>query len=271
VATYVYCVVASARRPRLPRGRRGVPGLGRPRVIPVSSPSRAPLWIVAADAPLDAFGEAPLNQALSNIDWVSRAAVAHEAVVESFLRADAVLPMKLFTIFTSDERASAHIESRRPDVERVLRRVKQSDEWSVRVRLEAPVAVESSAARPDRLRATGRGGASAARRGGSGAAYLAAKKARLDARAELVERSKRVVTDLFERLAGQAGEARRRSAPDLPVENGPLLLDAAFLVPRVRTTRFRTVLTSEARRLQPKGYRVSLTGPWPPYSFLQDA
>jgi hypothetical protein len=37
-----------------------------------------------SDAPLESFGEAPLANRLSNLDWVSRAAVAHNAVVERF-------------------------------------------------------------------------------------------------------------------------------------------------------------------------------------------
>ena len=49
-----------------------------------------------------------------------------------------------------------------------------------------------------------------------------------------------------------------------------LLLDAAFLVPRSRTASFRGSAAKEARTLAPHGYTVTLTGPWPPYSFVQD-
>ena len=53
---------------------------------------------------------------------MARAAVAHEAVVESFIGASAVVPMKLFTIFTSDERALEHMRRDAPRVDAVLRR-----------------------------------------------------------------------------------------------------------------------------------------------------
>src|SRR5262252_3633049 len=104
--TYVYCVVASHRRPLVGKVA-GPPGTRAPRLLEVH-PNR---YLVVSDAPLQSFGETPLARRLSNLDWVSRAAVAHDAVVERFITADAVLPMKVFTIFTSDERALAKTRS----------------------------------------------------------------------------------------------------------------------------------------------------------------
>jgi hypothetical protein len=53
-------------------------------------------------------------------------------------------------------------------------------------------------------------------------------------------------------------------------QGGALLLDAAFLVRRSRTEVFRALAAKEARALAPHGYAVTLTGPWPPYTFVQD-
>jgi len=50
----------------------------------------------------------------------------------------------------------------------------------------------------------------------------------------------------------------------------PLLLDAAFLVPRSRAKSFQSLMAREAKALGRHGYGVTLTGPWPPYSFVQD-
>src|SRR5215471_11749186 len=106
--TYTYCIVAHATRPRPPR-TGGLPGVGPVRIIDVDRG----LYLAVAHAPLDQYGADAINRGLANLDWVSRAAIAHEAVVESFAGASAVLPMKLFTIFTSDDRALAHVRSQR--------------------------------------------------------------------------------------------------------------------------------------------------------------
>src|SRR5262245_52891253 len=108
--TYVFCLIASERKPALPRRRRCLPGQGAPRVLAVDAaanrrPRRLHSSLVVGDAPLDEYGDAAINRKLSDIELVSQAAVAHESVVESFIDCPAVLPMKLFTIFLSDARA----------------------------------------------------------------------------------------------------------------------------------------------------------------------
>jgi len=45
---------------------------------------------------------------------------------------------------------------------------------------------------------------------------------------------------------------------------------AAFLVPRSRARSFQSLMAREAKSLGRHGYGVTLTGPWPPYSFVQD-
>ena len=48
------------------------------------------------------------------------------------------------------------------------------------------------------------------------------------------------------------------------------MLDAAFLVAVRTSARFRASVAREARALERHGYRVTLTGPWPPYTFVKD-
>jgi hypothetical protein len=78
------------------------------------------------------------------------------------------------------------------------------------------------------------------------------------------------VAALFDRLAEPSRDARRRVASELPVQGGPLLLDAAFLVPRTRATRFKALATRESKALAREGYGLTVSGPWPPYTFVQD-
>jgi Gas vesicle synthesis protein GvpL/GvpF len=254
VLTYVYCVVADTKRPSTAKRPKGLPRLSRVRLLEVD---RGAMWAVVADAPADKYSARAINAGLTDLEWVSRAAVAHEAVVESFLGAVAVLPMKLFTLFTSDARALEHIADRRGQIDRALKRVAGHDEWGVRVVLDRARAV-SGAVRAGRTPAK------------SGAGYLTRKKAQHQATAELAQRAREVVADLYDRLAAQAAVARRRSASEMPAQRGPLLLDAAFLVPRTRARRFGATVASQAKTLTREGYGVTLSGPWPPYSFMQD-
>jgi hypothetical protein len=249
--TYVYGVIAADRRPRLTRVPAGLPGAGPVRLIDLDKG----LFIVVADLPLDKYNESAISSGLANLDWVSRVAVAHEAVVESFVASKAVLPMKLFTIFKTDERAFEHVRSQRARIATLVTRVANQQEWGVRVVLDRTLA----AAAPKKK--------VAAR---TGVSYLAQKKVQRDASKELASRARETVASLFDRLAARSADAKRRSASELPAQGGPLLLDAAFLVPRARAVVFKRLVARESKALARQGYGVTLSGPWPPYTFVQD-
>jgi hypothetical protein len=253
--TYVYGVIATDRRPRLTRVPAGLPGAGSVRLLDVEKG----LFIAVADLPLEKYNASAISSGLANLDWVSRVAVAHEAVVESFVASRAVLPMKLFTIFKTDERALEHVRSQRTRIASLIERVTNQQEWGVRVVLDRALAT-AAASKKKR--------AAAAR--GTGASYLAQKKAQRDVSKELAARARDTVASLFERLAARSSDAKRRSASELPAQGGPLLLDAAFLVPRTRATTFKTLAVRESKALARHGYGLTLSGPWPPYTFVQD-
>ena len=252
--TYVYCVIAANRRPRPARALRGLPGTGPVRILDLEDG----LYEAVADAPLDKYSEAAINKGLADLDWVSRAAVAHEAVVEAFTSETAVLPMKLFTIFTSDERAVEDVRAERRRIATVVKRVANHQEWGVRVVIDR---ARAAAAAPKKQAAP------AAR---SGVAYLTQKKAQRDSANELAANARETVAALYDRLAAKSRLAKRRLASELPVQGGPLLLDAAFLVPRARAAAFQALASRESRALARHGYGLTFSGPWPPYSFVQD-
>jgi Gas vesicle synthesis protein GvpL/GvpF len=259
--TYVYCVIGAERRPRIRRRFPRPAGMGPVRLLPVDRH----LWLVVADAPLDQYGERRINKKLSDLEWVSRAAVAHEAVVEAFLRYQALLPMKLFTIFNSDARAVEQVLRNRRRVDALLRRVAGHLEWGVRITLKAPTSSERMRTAGNRSGATTRAGAR-----GAGARYLSLKKVQREAETERARQGSRTMTDVYDRLSAQSALAKRRSSSELPLPSGPLLLDAAFLVPRSRMRLFRSSVKREGTRLGRLGYQLALTGPWPPYTFVKD-
>jgi hypothetical protein len=221
------------------------------------------LWLVAATVDASAFDEAALSKGLQQLDWVGPRAMAHEAVVESYLAAAAVLPMQLFTLFTSDERALAHVTRDRARIERILARLDRHHEWGLRLTFDdaAAEAAMAEAASPRK---------ESARAAVSGAAYLRRKRDLLEATRGSLARARTGATRLYTAMSRHATEARRRRATEAAPDSR-LLLDAAYLVPVRRTAAFRRALAGEAHGLTAAGIVVSLTGPWPPYNFIDAA
>jgi hypothetical protein len=250
-ATYLYCLVQSEQAPSLARAPRGLPGTGTLRVLPAAGD----LWLVAADAPVARYGSAPVERGLRDLEWVALRAAAHAQVVAHFARRLTTLPMKLFTLFTGDARAVAHVRGSEARVRRVLARVDGRQEWGVRVRLDPALA---------RRHARGSTRPAAARR--SGTRFLLAKKRELDVAREIVREGRTLVSETFEELAGLAEGSRRR--PPAELDGTRLLLDVALLVDTRQLPRFKRAARAAGTRLAARGYRLVLTGPWPVYNFV---
>jgi hypothetical protein len=253
--TYLYCVVQRDKPPPLARAPLGVPGARKPRAIDAGRG----LWLIAADCSPEEYGEEAIERGLRDLAWVSARAVPHEAVVEFAGRSGTVLPMKLFTLFRSDERALEHVAFQRKRIDRLLERLAGREEWGLRMLLDEPRAVE-------RLARSAREEA----KGSSGTEFLLCKKKQRDLSRDVVERGAERAIALFDQLSSRADDARRRSPPAGPAGRR-ILLDAAFLVRRARVKPFQSAVRKAASKLLRDGYELTLTGPWPPYNFVAES
>lgn len=246
-AVYLYCVVRSPRRPSLARAPHGVPEATEPMAHEVG----ASLWIVTGDVPLSIYGSDALEPRLRDLDWVARAALAHEGVVEYFFRQSraVVIPAKLFTMFTSIGKAREDVAKRRASIDRAMKRIAGCEEWGIRISRGVP-AVTAPAGRPS-----------------SGAAFLTAKKAARDAVAEARTAAAAAANQAYRRLARHARDVRQRERRQEPGTNPPIL-EAAFLVDRTTLATFRAEARRQAAACADAGADMTLTGPWPAYNFI---
>lgn len=246
--TYAYALVRAEKKLALRGLAATMPGGGPARMV-VADPG---LWLVASSVPSASYDEAALQAGLQDLDWVGPRAVAHQAVVERFLRCRAVLPMQLFTLFHSDERAIEHVQRNRRRLGRILDRIERHLEWGLRLTWsdEAPPPSATVAA------------------GASGLAYLARKRDLLAATRSQAANARSAADNLYRALGREASSARRHGETE-QASRSRVLLDAAFLVRSDRTDAFRTLLRQQARTLAGSGLAASLTGPWPPYNFVR--
>jgi hypothetical protein len=247
-AVYVYCVFRAAGRPRAAGAPACVPDATAPALHDIARGT----WLATSTVPLDVYGPSNLEPRLRDLDWVAQVAFAHEAVNEFFARApDAVVvPMKLFTMFSSLDKAIEDVRGRRKAIDIVVRRVSGCEEWGVRVTRQAAKEPSDGRSRPT-----------------TGAEFLQARKAARDAASIARTTAIGAADAAFDRLKRVSKDANRRSRGTEPGTNPPIL-EAAFLVPK----KARATFTTEARRqtaiLAKAGADLTLTGPWPAYSFV---
>jgi len=249
-AIYIYCLVERARRPTSSKLPAGLPGASIPELLEIDRS----LWAVACEAPLSSYAPDRLEEHLRDVAWVSDMALAHEAVVESFASqaGAAVIPLKLFTMFSNRDRAMADLRARRKDVAAALARIRGCVEWGVRITRRPPTAPSRPKIAPIRQ---------------TGAAFLAAKKRlRDEVRADAL-RAAKVAEVAYEALTKLSKAAERREAPEGATT--PPLVDAALLVPTKIKARFKAAVSKQSAACRKAGAELTLTGPWPAYNFVQ--
>jgi hypothetical protein len=250
-ATYVYCVVEGPRPDSIADAPPGLSATDAPRLLDAGER----LWVVVADAPLAEYGSEAIERGLRDLEWVSRCAVAHESVVEHFLGDGALVPMKLFTLFSSDERCLADVRSRRAHVQAILAGLRGRHEWGIRVFHDRERALGALRERAVETSPS------------SGTAFLLRKKEERDTVERVRADGRRRAEEIHDELAARAERTRR-----FPVGEGRgrLVLDAAFLVPTAQTEAFQGAARRCTAALAPEGFDVVLSGPWPAYNFAED-
>ena len=211
-------------------------------------PIEGDLWAVVADAPLDRFAGEQLQEDLQDVEAISRHAVAHAAVIEFFFRGAPVIPLKLFTLFSSDERLREHLQSRRTRFRRLFGELRGLEEWGVRVVVGQ---VEHDAAPSLK----------------SGRAYLQVKKRLNDQNAAPSPSAMKDANSALKRLGRMASKLRKDAFP--PAARGrPFVSGASFLVKAARRNQWKTEVATLTAALANRGHRLEVTGPWPPYHFV---
>jgi gas vesicle protein GvpL/GvpF len=239
-------------------GRAAAPevGPGIDGSAPVELLRHAGLAALISEVPLADFGEQPLRAALEDLERVEALARAHEQVLEAALATGTVIPFRMCTIYETADRVREMLESRRSSFVAALGRLSGSAEWGVKAFL---VGVPESAS--ERQAAA------------SGVDYLARKREQRDAAEEARASSEAAVAAVHARLTEEADAAVLGRAQDrrLSGRDAEMVLNASYLVSQERTDRLRQLVDELAKAYVEDGIALELTGPWPPYHFVDEA
>jgi hypothetical protein len=204
------------------------------------------------------YGESSLNERIRDLDWLAPRAAAHQSVNARLLEiAGVVLPLSFGALYRDDARVKEMLRedaaARRVRLEALAGRA----EWVVTVLRDASSAVGAAA----ELRALDDEIASSA----PGKGYLLEKRRTSVA----TEAASRADADAAELALGALIRVAERSYRE-PVAKGGgdvVVLRVSLLAPRARTGVIDGAIAAVTRDLDPLGYRVRSTGPWPAYRF----
>jgi hypothetical protein len=216
------------------------------------------LAAVTSGVPLVEFGHDALEANLRDPVWLEEKIRAHDRVLGAAVGRTTVVPFRFGAIYESEDHVRAMLGERRDLVDTFARLVGKVElgvnGYFDRNRLSDRIAAARAPAAEQ----------------SSGRAYMERRRLERELETAVGELAAERADAVHERLAAAAEEARvnplRPSTGDGTRE---MLLNGAYLVSEGAADEFRNVVDELAARYAEDGIVLELTGPWPPYNFVE--
>jgi hypothetical protein len=255
---YLYCLAQSSRLPPL---RLSGPGVdGRNSLEMARYEDIAAVW---SPVPVEDFCGPEAEERLRDLTWIGPRVIRHQEVVAGVMRHSPVLPVRFGTIFASLANLEKVLQRHSGAIAGCLTRLTDQEEWAVKGMLDRPGAREKLfslklAREAESLEALS-----------PGKRYLEEQRLRAAGDQELQRWLQKVCREVWTDLRGYAAEIqeRRLLSREATGSDEDMVWNWALLIPRQAVGGFQARIQGVIAQYAPRGLRLEVTGPWPPYSF----
>ncbi|MEM8895545.1 MAG: GvpL/GvpF family gas vesicle protein [Bacteroidota bacterium] len=212
------------------------------------------------------FGEEALAENIKNMEWVSEKAVHHQEVLATAGSESTLVPLKFGRVFSSEESIQSMLKEKERYFTDLLHRLDGKQEWGLKLFFN-PATLQSWLEKNNHEIKEADEQISGL---SSGAAFLLKKK-----REQLIkEKVKKEVNtyrkSVFTLCKEQSEELVQNKELDSKLSGNPdtNLLNLALLIQPNQFTALEKELSTMLDDNQSQGLYHELTGPWPPYNFV---
>jgi hypothetical protein len=233
---------------------------------PVQLVRDADLAALASRVPLEEFGADPLRRNLNDLGWLERVARAHESVLETAVEATTCVPLRLCTIYESEESLREMLRREHVPFTHALRQLTGRQEWAVKLLVDGDALTKAARALSDEVA----GLEDDASGHSEGGAYMLRRRIDRHVRDRAATLASDTAEEVHARLESWAIDAVTRPPQnrELSGHEGEMLLNGAYLVEAERVDGLRELVAELERDYGALGARIELSGPWPPYNFV---
>ena len=208
------------------------------------------------------FSQPVIDARSKDVEWLGRIGYRHQSVMSALMRSGTVIPLRAFTLFASETTLRNHLRSERERFSRILERLDGKEEWTLRIEFDPKRWSDALVRRVDRLRDLARQVDEAA----AGKAFLLRKKLDEEKKRASREAEQQVVAEVEQAVmrtleCDTVAESRQERSGGFPQIN--------VLIERDEGTRLAALRDELTQRYEKDGITVALTGPWPPYTFVE--
>ena len=191
---------------------------------------------------------------------------AHEAVLERALAESTIVPLRLCTIYESEDSVREMLEREHDSLARAIDTLAGRQEWGVKLLADDERLAEEARSRS--AEAVALEDELGARTGGG--AYMLRRRLERHVRDAVDALGSELAEQVHAQLQDWASDAvvLAPQNPELSGHEGRMLMNGAYLVEAERVDGLRALVAELEERHRALGARIQLTGPWPPYNFL---
>lgn len=236
------------------------------------------LEAVVSKVSLEEFGSGEIQKkAQEDLNWIKEKAVIHAKIVEEAMRKPArsaggndrilnLIPMRFGIIFKEKERLEEMLGKDYSKIKEVLDRIKDKQEWSVKVYLKDRKKIEQVIKEKNEVIKEKEKEIAAL---DEGMAFFMEEELKEVISRELEKELNNMVEVLFESLGKQAVDLTKCKIleKELTGRGERMVLNAAYLVPEEKIEDFKKEIEDLNQKMQAKGFCLEYGGPWPAYNF----
>ncbi len=245
---------------------KNLPAEGIGSRMPVYAIPYRSIQAILSKVSLDEFGEAALEINLQDRDWLDMNVRAHQDIIGHVVANYPLISMRFCTICPTEKDVMDLLVRYYDDFAENLTKLEGKQEWGVKIfgveeRLKQVVPDVSPKVKALSANLNGKA---------DGATYFIKKKIDHLLKEEAEQIGRNYAMQSHGELLNYA-----ETAVDLPistlqlVDGQPMLFNGAYLVPEKRAGDFQAELERLTNEYGAKGIKFELTGPWPPYNFVE--
>ena len=256
---YIYCIISEDGPQKF--NVRGIDNKSKVFVLEYKD-----LGAVVSTINLSDFGESELKKKLDDLKWTKRTVLNHQRVINKVMDGRTVIPMRFGIVYKKKEQIETVLKKNYRKFRSILESLANKKEWGVKVfcdqsRLISKIQANDSAIKKlrEQLKTSPEGNK-----------FFLQKK--IDAIIELrtEEETNKYSKTFLERLSKDSDEyvLNDTSPKELTGRNDEMIINTAYLVDDKNFLKFEKELIDLKDKYPKNGFLFELSGPWPPYNFV---
>jgi hypothetical protein len=213
------------------------------------------LQAVVSPVRLDEFGQDAINDHLNDRQWIEEKIRAHDRVIKRVSEAATTIPCRFCTVLRDQRDVTLLLSTHYDRILDTLANLRGRREWGVRALFHSDIKPADEPPAPPAEN--------------TGKQFLQRRKRQDSLRAQMKNEAQDRAHECHKALAEIAAGATLLTPHRAGKRQAVELLNAAYLVPEAKTDQFHQSLLRLQERHAPNGLELLVTGPWPPYNFVQ--